>query len=75
MSFSAARHKAGRKRQENFSLLQLFSEKFWDTQQGMTKEETIKVRRMLVVVIFLGILMFAMLGLVIYGMMLQLAKL
>jgi len=34
-----------------------------------------KIKRLLVVVIFLGILLFAMLGLVIYGVMLQLKTL
>lgn len=60
---------------EKFSLLQLFSAKFWDNQQQMTKEEEKKIKRLLVVVIFLGILIFVMLGFVIYGMMQQLATL
>jgi amino acid permease len=55
--------------------LQLFSAKFWDNQQDMTKEEEKKIKRLMVVVIFLGILMFAMLGLVIYGVMQKLSAL
>ena len=41
----------------------------------MTEQEEKKIKRLMVIVILLGLLIFAALGLVVYGLMQQMAKL